>query len=92
MKFVITFLFLALTSLMQSQNYSLAELEQLEDEALLEYFSKVSSDSLVGEQVARVYLDRGKKEGDTIKMARGYDRLARIFHPEKNIMIADSLI
>jgi AraC-like DNA-binding protein len=92
MKFVITFLFLALTSLMQSQNYSLAELEQLEDEALLEYFSKVSSDSLVGEQVARVYLDRGKKEGDTIKMARGYDRLARIFHPEKNIMFADSLI
>jgi len=77
---------------MQSQNYSLSELEQLEDEELLAYFDSVKSDSIAGEQVARVYLDRAHKEGDTIKMARGYDRLARIFHPEKNIRFADSLI
>tara|TARA_B110000211_G_scaffold214830_1_gene256572 strand:+ start:2796 stop:4487 length:1692 start_codon:yes stop_codon:yes gene_type:complete len=77
---------------MQGQNYSLSELEQLKDEELLAYFDIVDSDSIVGEQVARVYLDRARKKGDTIKMARGYDRLARIFHPEKNIMFADSLI
>jgi AraC-like DNA-binding protein len=92
MKFVFTFLFLALTSSLLSQTYSVAELEQLEDEVLLEYFVEVSSDSLLGEKVARVYLDRAKREKDTIKMARGYDRLARIFHPEKNIRFADSII
>jgi AraC-like DNA-binding protein len=92
MKLVFTFLLLILSPLMQGQNYSLAELEKLEDEELLEYFNKVDSDSVQGELVARVYLDRAKWEGDTIKIARGYDRLARIFHSEKNIMFADSLI
>jgi AraC-like DNA-binding protein len=42
--------------------------------------------------VARTYLNRARKEQDTIKMARGYDRLARIFHPQKNIQFADSII
>ena len=92
MNYIFTFLFFTLTFLMQGQNYSLSELEQLKDEELLAYFDIVDSDSIVGEQVARVYLDRARKKGDTIKMARGYDRLARIFHPEKNIMFADSLI
>jgi hypothetical protein len=92
MKLVFTFLLLILSPLMQGQNYSLAELEKLEDEELLEYFNKVDSDSVQGELVARVYLDRAKWAGETIKIARGYDRLARIFHSEKNIMFADSLI
>jgi AraC-like DNA-binding protein len=92
MKFLFTFMLFVLPLLTQSQNYVLAELEQLEDEALLEYFNLVESDSIKGELVARVYFDRAKKEGDTIKMARGYDRLSRIFNSEKNIKYADSLI
>ena len=44
------------------------------------------------EKIARTYLERAKVDGDTVKVARGYDRLARIFHPQKNLLYADSLI
>lgn len=62
------------------------------DEELLSYFHEVERDSIAAEEVARIYLERGRKEKDMIKMARGYDRLAQIFHPEKNIQFADSII
>lgn len=75
-----------------SQNLSKTQLEHLEYEELLEYYDKLNYDSIQGEIVARVYLDRARNERDTIKMARGYDRLARLFHPEKNIAFADSII
>jgi len=75
-----------------AQNKSLTDLQRMEDESLLEYFNKVSEDSIMAEKVARVYLERARLQEDTIKMARGYDRLARIFHPKKNLMYADSII
>ena len=75
-----------------AQDTSLPNLNTMEDEELLSLFTKISNDSIKAEIVARTYLKRGQKEGDTIKMARGYDRLARIFHPEKNIQFADSVI
>jgi AraC-like DNA-binding protein len=75
-----------------SQALTQVQLEQLEDEELLEYYDKLNYDSIQGEIVARVYLDRACAENDTIKMARGYDRLARLFHSEKNIAFADSII
>ena len=67
-------------------------LENLTDEELLSRFDELSHDSLAAEPVARIYLERARQTGDTIKMARGYDRLARIFSPEKNIRYADSVI
>jgi hypothetical protein len=76
----------------KSQDCTREQLLAMEDEALLLYFSQVERDSIVAEEVARVYLERGRMQKDTIKMARGYDRLARIFHPEKNIQFSDSLI
>ena len=79
-------------SLSWAQETSLPNLNNMEDEELLSLFTKVSNDSIKAEIVARTYLKRGQNEGDTIKMARGYDRLARIFHPEKNIQFADSVI
>ncbi len=75
-----------------AQDLSQKYLDTLEDEALLTLFNEVSEDSIEAEQVARTYLKRARLEGDTIKMARGYDRLARIFHPEKNLRFADSVI
>mgnify|MGYP003111187798 CR=1 FL=1 len=67
-------------------------LNTLGDEPLLTLFDKNEGDSIIQEKIARTYLDRARRQKDTIKMARGYDRLARIFHPEKNIAFADSLI
>lgn len=74
------------------QGFTDQQLRGLEDEELLSLFNEVGADSIRQERIARVYLDRGRKQKDTIKMARGYDRLARIFHPEKNIRFADSVI
>jgi AraC-like DNA-binding protein len=75
-----------------AQNIEQSYLNTLEDESLLTLFDKHNGDSIVQEKIARTYLDRARNQKDTIKMARGYDRLARIFHPEKNIMFADSII
>ncbi len=75
-----------------SQNLEQSYLNTLNDEPLLTLFNKYHGDSIAQEKIARTYLDRARKQKDTIKMARGYDRLARIFHPKKNIAFADSVI
>ena len=92
MKIIFLVLLLFVSLVHQAQDFSKERLLTMGDEELLELFIKVSKDSLIAEKVARVYLNRAREEGDTIKMARGYDRLARIFHPEKNIRYADSVI
>ncbi len=92
MKTYTILLFLFVLTQAQAQEFSVESLLTKSDEDLLSLFNKVSEDSLVAEKIVRVYLNRARKEEDTIKMARGYDRLARIYHPEKNIMFADSVI
>jgi AraC-like DNA-binding protein len=67
-------------------------LESLSYEELLTEFNEYNGDPINLEMIARTYLNRARKEKDTIKMARGYDRLARIFDSEKNIQFADSII
>ncbi|MBT8387410.1 MAG: hypothetical protein KJO12_08345, partial [Ignavibacteria bacterium] len=75
-----------------AQNLSHEYLTNLEDEELLSLFNRYRGDSTQAERVARIYLNRARREGDTIKMARGYDRLARIFHFKKNLGFCDSII
>lgn len=67
-------------------------MEKMDYEALLELFNEFDGDTLAQQRVARTYLNRARKENDSVKVARGYDRLARIYTPEKNILYADSLI
>ena len=88
--YFIFFLFCSFVAVGQSPSNSL--LKSLEYEELLTLFNDFDGDSLAQEKIARTYLERARDEGDTVKVARGYDRLARIFHPEKNIQYADSLI
>ncbi len=92
MKRALLLFFLGFLHISFGQEKSLIDLQQMEDESLLEYFNEVSEDSTKAERVAMVYLERAKEQHDTIKMARGYDRLARIFHPKKNLLYADSII
>ncbi len=66
-----------------AQDVSKENLAALQDEELLELFNQVFTDSIKAEKVARTYLNRARAQEDTIKMARGYDRLARIFHLKK---------
>ncbi|KAA3622506.1 MAG: AraC family transcriptional regulator [Flavobacterium sp.] len=75
-----------------SQNLNPEILKTFEYEDLLSLFNEYNGDSINQEQIARTYISKARTEEDTIKMARGYDRLARIFHFEKNMMFADSVI
>ena len=75
-----------------AQDLSQEYLDTLGDEELLSLYDELSMDSIKAEQIARVYLNRAKQLKDTIKMARGYDRLSRIFSPQRNISFADSII
>ncbi|RDK83491.1 helix-turn-helix domain-containing protein [Marinirhabdus gelatinilytica] len=99
MKYLYSIFFLLCTYVVAGQEavqdkdkLSQSRLNSLGDEALLHEYNIFYGDSIAQEKIARTYLERGRKEGDTIKMARGYDRLARIFHPEKNIRFADSIL
>ena len=83
---------LLISMTLSAQDFSSESLIKMEDEELLSLFDNVDTDSIKAGKVARVYLNRAKKNKDTIKMARGYDRLARIYHFEKNLQFADSII
>jgi len=74
------------------QDLSKDTLQKMEDKELLSLFSEVKLDSLKAEKVAQVFLNRAKKEKDTLKIAKGYDNLSRIFSSKKNLQYADSLI
>ncbi|AVI52046.1 hypothetical protein C5O00_13140 [Pukyongia salina] len=75
-----------------SQSLDPEILNSKEYEDLLKMFNEYYGDSINQEQIARSYIKKARKDGDTIKMARGYDRLSRIFHFEKSIKFADSVI
>lgn len=80
------------SSLLLAQEIDPQELTEKTDEELLQLWEMERNDTLAREQLARLYLKRAREAGDTIKMARGYGRLAVTFGPEKNIAFADSII
>ena len=92
MKYYIIILILFFSGPCVAQDLDQSYLNTLGDEPLLALYDKHYGDSIALEKIARTYFDRARKQKDTIKMARGYDRLARTFHPEKNIAFADSVI
>ncbi len=75
-----------------AQGPSQQDLDMIGYEELLTLFNDFESDSTVQKKIILTYRDRARKDGDTLKIARSYDRLARIFGPKKNIQYADSLI
>lgn len=75
-----------------SQEFNPLQLDNLTDEGLLKLFWEYDRDTIAQERIVRTYLQRARLDNDTIKMARAYDRLGRIFSPHKNIAFADSII
>ncbi|WP_461303025.1 helix-turn-helix domain-containing protein [Aureisphaera sp.] len=92
MKYSCLIFFLFVLSNSYGQDFNQSYLDQLQDEELLTLFDDFENDTLKQETIARTYLERGRREGDTIKMARAYDRMSFIFHTERNIAMADSVI
>lgn len=92
MKYILVFFLCFFQSLAYGQQFSKQELQDLEDEELLDLFNSYYNDTTIAAQIAGVYLKRAKQEKDTIKMARGYDRLSRIYSFDKSMKFADSII
>ena len=87
------FLFVCCISLsLYAQGPSQQYLDMIDYEELLALYNDFESDSTTQKRIILTYRDRALKEGDSLKVARSYDRLARIFNPQKNIQYADSLI
>ena len=89
---LLALVFISIATSLSGQTSSPSHLERMTYEDLLELFNDFEGDSLAQERIARTYMERARSDGDTVKVARGYDRLARIFQPSTNIMYADSLI
>ena len=66
--------------------------ENLDDEELLEIIDNPETENELAVYCSKLYLSRGKNQMDTIKIARGYDRLSRLFEPTTNLIYADSII
>ncbi|MDC7998266.1 helix-turn-helix domain-containing protein [Gilvibacter sediminis] len=62
------------------------------DEELIQIIDNPGINLLVKKQVSDIYLLRGKAEADTIKIARAYDRLSRLFTNDSTLIYADSVI
>ena len=92
MKFYLTVLVSLLSVSIFSQKISQEYLHQLEDEELLSLFIEKQADTAIARSIALVYLNRAKDQNDTIKIARGYDRMARMYKHEKNLIFIDSAI
>lgn len=75
-----------------AQPLSQCALDTVSDEYLLELSNIYLSDSIAQHSIIQEYMNRGHRQGDSIKIARAFDRFARIYNPEKNIVYADSLI
>ena len=92
MRFALTIVFVFYCAQVCTQEFVSDSLSKLSDEELLSLFNEVDRDSVRAEVVARTYLDRAIEERDTIKMARGYERLAQISTYEKALKNLDNCI
>ncbi|MCC4211224.1 helix-turn-helix domain-containing protein [Leeuwenhoekiella parthenopeia] len=65
--------------------------ERLSEEELLKYYDSTADlDSL--QFIANRYLELAKASNDKIKLARGYDLMARVYDTDTNLKYADSII
>lgn len=89
---LIILLSMLFAGVINSQELSQIELEKLNDENLLELFNENRTSNKYANRIASTYLIRAKLEMDSVKIARAYDRLGRLFDPVTNLKYADSII
>lgn len=87
---IVCLLLLTISSI--AQPLSQRALDTVSDEYLLELYNIYMSDSIAQHSIIQEYMNRGRAQEDSIKIARAFDRFARIYNPEMNIVYADSLI
>lgn len=78
-------------SLVYSQK-STTDLDKYATNELLGLYDMNRDDTIFAKQIASEYLKRGSAKKDTIMIARGYDRLARISDYSSSLLYIDSII
>ena len=92
-QFNLLFLFVYLVTFPSfAQGPSQQYLDMIGYEELLALFNDFETDSITQKKIILTYRNRAIEDGDSLKIARSYDRLARIFEPTTNIKYADTLI
>ena len=92
-QFNLLFLFVYLITFPSfSQGPSQQYLDMIGYEELLALYNDFETDSITQRKIILTYRNRAIDDGDSLKIARSYDRLARIFDPTTNIKYADTLI
>ena len=92
-QFNLLFLFVYLITFPSfSQGPSQQYLDMIGYEELLALYNDFETDSITQRKIILTYGNRAIDDGDSLKIARSYDRLARIFDPTTNIKYADTLI
>ena len=92
-QFNLLFLFVYLITFPSfSQGPSQQYLDMIGYEELLALYNDFEMDSITQRKIILTYRNRAIDDGDSLKIARSYDRLARIFDPTTNIKYADTLI
>ena len=61
-------------------------------DTLISYYDENVKDSLLARQIASVYIDKARLQGDSIKMARGYSRLSFVSKYEEALKYLDTTI
>ena len=76
----------------QSQDYTADQLEDASFERLLVLFEENVTDTLKATQIAKTYIEKAEKNGDSTKMARGYQRLSFVATKADAIKYLDTTI
>ncbi len=61
-------------------------------EELIVLYDQVVTDTVSAKKIARAYIEKGKKVGDSLEMARGYSRLSFVSNYPNAIQFLDSTI
>jgi len=77
---------------MFAQDFNAERLINESFDSLISYYDQNVRDTLVARQVASIYIDKARLEGDSIKMARGYSRLSFVSEYEAALKYLDTTI
>jgi len=91
-KLILLLLFLGSTFQGYAQTMDVQKLQQNSYEDLIALFDETINDTLNAKAIARAYLQKAKRENDSTKIARGYQRMAYVSEIEEAVTYLDSTI
>ncbi|NNM22038.1 MAG: helix-turn-helix transcriptional regulator [Flavobacteriaceae bacterium] len=85
-------LFLLIQTLFHGQEYTTSYLSSLSYESLIELYDDNVTDTLLARKIAATYIKKAREATDSVKMARGYSRLAFVAPYKEALKYLDTTI